>query len=213
MNEVDLKKTPQPKVVMKDNKKRGGRDGWMPRVPTTGSDWGGGLTTAILVLLVLSAAYSYFWDSGEDTLLVPLSAVATDIRAGIVERITIAGDSLDIAYRDGTKKEAKKESDESLSTSLANLGLTGAELAPIAIEIKDESGFKYWFFSLAPILLPLILIGVFVWFLSRQVRGAGMQAFTFGQSKARMIDPRDSAQRVTFADVAGAKEAKEELTE
>ncbi|MEK7530417.1 MAG: ATP-dependent zinc metalloprotease FtsH [Patescibacteria group bacterium] len=211
MNEVDLKKVPQPKTTGKEKKRGQGR--WIPKVPTPGSDWGGGLTTAILVLLVLSAAYSYFWDSSESTIEVPLSTVAADIRAGSVERITIAGDSLDIAYRDGTKKEAKKESDESLSASLANLGLTGVDLAPVAIEVKDESGFKYWFFSLAPILLPLILIGVFVWFLSRQVRGAGMQAFTFGQSKARMIDPRDSAQRVTFSDVAGAKEAKEELTE
>jgi cell division protease FtsH len=51
------------------------------------------------------------------------------------------------------------------------------------------------------------------WFLSRQVKGAGMQAFTFGQSKARVVDPADSSQRVTFADVAGAREAKEELFE
>jgi cell division protease FtsH len=54
---------------------------------------------------------------------------------------------------------------------------------------------------------------VLVWFLTRQMRGAGIQAFTFGQSKARMIDPADTSQRVTFADVAGAKEAKEELVE
>jgi cell division protease FtsH len=52
------------------------------------------------------------------------------------------------------------------------------------------------------------------WFITRQVRkGAGMQAFTFGQSKARIISPDDKKQRVTFKDVAGAKEAKEELTE
>jgi cell division protease FtsH len=47
----------------------------------------------------------------------------------------------------------------------------------------------------------------------RQVKGAGMQAFTFGQSKARLTDPADKSQRITFKDVAGAKEAKEELTE
>ncbi|MBT3283053.1 ATP-dependent zinc metalloprotease FtsH, partial [bacterium] len=61
--------------------------------------------------------------------------------------------------------------------------------------------------------MPLIFIIFFIWFLSRQVKGAGMQAFSFGQSKARMIDPKDKAQRVTFKDVAGAKEAKQELSE
>jgi cell division protease FtsH len=66
---------------------------------------------------------------------------------------------------------------------------------------------------LVPIIVPILFLGFIFWFLARQVKGAGMQAFTFGQSKARMIDPSDTAQRVTFSDVAGAKEAKEELME
>jgi cell division protease FtsH len=67
--------------------------------------------------------------------------------------------------------------------------------------------------NLAPFLLPLIVVVVIAWFITRQVKGAGMQAFTFGQSKARIIPPDDKKQRVTFKDVAGAKEAKEELAE
>src|SRR6185436_13199964 len=58
----------------------------------------------------------------------------------------------------------------------------------------------------------LLLLGI-MWYLSRQMRAGGMQAFTFGRSLARLVSPEDSAQRVTFADVAGAREAKEELTE
>jgi cell division protease FtsH len=64
-----------------------------------------------------------------------------------------------------------------------------------------------------PIALPIIFILGIFWMLTRQVKGAGMQAFTFGQSKARVIDPADKNQRVTFKDVAGSKEAKEELQE
>jgi cell division protease FtsH len=64
-----------------------------------------------------------------------------------------------------------------------------------------------------PFLLPVILIIFFIWMLTRQVKGQGMQAFTFGQSKARITDPNDVNNRVTFKDVAGAKEAKEELKE
>jgi cell division protease FtsH len=64
-----------------------------------------------------------------------------------------------------------------------------------------------------PIIFPIIFIAVFIWFMTRQVRGAGMQAFSFGQSRARLVSPEDGKSRVTFKDVAGAKEAKEELSE
>ncbi|MBI3074629.1 MAG: ATP-dependent zinc metalloprotease FtsH, partial [Parcubacteria group bacterium] len=67
--------------------------------------------------------------------------------------------------------------------------------------------------QLAPFLIPVLFLIFFFWLLTRQVKGAGMQAFTFGQSKARVVYPDDKGERVTFKDVAGVKEAKEELTE
>src|SRR3989344_1217000 len=177
-----------------------------------GDKWGNLLSTA-LVILILFSLYSFFFGSTavpEDTAVSQLTA---DIKTGTIQKILVEGDVLTATYADGTEKTAKKEANTAFSQTLSNYGVTPEELAKVSIEVKDESGFRYWFFSLAPILLPLLLIGIFVWFLSRQVKGAGMQAFTFGQSKARMIDPRDPNQRVTFSDVAGAKEAKEELTE
>ncbi|MSR71393.1 MAG: ATP-dependent zinc metalloprotease FtsH [Candidatus Taylorbacteria bacterium] len=71
----------------------------------------------------------------------------------------------------------------------------------------------YYFVNAAPIIIPIIFILLFLWLITRQVKGAGMQAFTFGQSKARITLPDDKKQRVTFKDVAGAKEAKQELAE
>jgi cell division protease FtsH len=65
---------------------------------------------------------------------------------------------------------------------------------------------------IAPFLVPLILIGVVMWYLSRQVKGAGMQAFTFGQANARLFNPSDK-KKVTFKDVAGNENAKDELSE
>ena len=189
--------------------------GWlpkgMPRPPK--NDFWGSATSTFLIILVLFSLYSFFFTGGEKPQDVTISTLAADIDAGLVDSIVIQGNTLDITYEDGAKKKGKKETDTALSDTLANYGVDSQALSAVSIEVKDESGFRYWFFSLAPILLPLFLIGVFIWFLSRQVKGAGMQAFTFGQSKARMIDPKDSAQRVTFSDVAGAKEAKEELTE
>jgi cell division protease FtsH len=54
---------------------------------------------------------------------------------------------------------------------------------------------------------------ILFWFIARQMKGASMQAFTFGQSRARLIDPDDTKQRVTFKDVAGLEEAKVEIIE
>jgi len=144
---------------------------------------------------------------------ISLSAVAADVAEGKISEITVNGDSLDLVYADKSVKTSRKDPSAGLPETLATYGVTPSELAKVSITIQGQSGFQFWLITLAPILLPLIFIALVFWFLSRQVKGAGMQAFTFGQSKARVIDPADSSQRVTFADVAGAREAKEELLE
>lgn len=213
MSDSQLRKAPEKKKSTKDNNPlKGLVPKGMKNMTPKGDNWNNIFST-ILVVLVLISLYSFFFGENNKKTEVSLSTLASDIRTGSVENIIVEGDKLTAKYRDGSTKTGKKETDAALSTSFANYGLKADEISKVSIEVKDQGGFQFWFFSLAPILLPLILIGVFVWFLTRQVKGAGMQAFTFGQSKARMIDPKDLAQRVTFSDVAGAKEAKEELTE
>jgi cell division protease FtsH len=195
-----------PKPVGKGKKKGGfltpGGPGFM-----------GNLLSTVLVLLLLVSAYTLITTNNEAKKQIPVSQVAQDVRAGTVSVIKISGNDLGLEYIDGTKKTSVKESSTSLSETLATYGVTPDQLAKVAISIEGETGLKFWFLTLAPILIPIIFLGVLFWFLTRQVRGAGMQAFTFGQSKARIIDPADTTNRVTFADVAGAKEAKEELME
>lgn len=201
-----------PKDKKTKDEKQKSPQSFMSGLTGMGGQWNN-LTTSLVIILILAIAYSYVGPQANKAIDVSLSTLASDVRGGLVKEISVSGNQLTAKYTDDTEKKAKKESDAALSETLSRYGVTGEELSKVSIEIKDETGFKYWFFSLAPIILPLILIAVFIWFLSRQVKGAGMQAFTFGQSKARMIDPKDNAQRVTFADIAGAKEAKEELTE
>jgi cell division protease FtsH len=93
------------------------------------------------------------------------------------------------------------------------LGVTTDQLAGVTIDVQNPTGFGYWAGTLAPFIFPLIFILLIIWFFTRSVKGAGMQAMSFGNSKARMIDPNDTSQKVTFKDVAGAKEAKQELEE
>ena len=171
------------------------------------------ILSTVLVFLFIISAYSLYVSSTEGKKNVALSQVAQDVRAGSVTSIMVSGNSLALTYADGSKKTSTKDSATGLPETLTTYGATPDQLAKVAISVEGETGFKYWFFNLAPLLLPIIMLGFLFWFLTRQVKGAGMQAFTFGQSKARITDPADTNNRVTFADVAGAKEAKEELLE
>ncbi len=171
------------------------------------------LAMTVLIFLLLMSVYSIIEGFNKPSTTIPLSAVATDVLAGQVKAITVEGDSLSLEYADGSTKTSRKDPSAGLPETLATYGVTPAELNKVSITIQGQSGFEFWFLSLAPVLIPILFIAFLFWFLSRQVRGAGMQAFSFGQSKARVIDPADASQRVTFADVAGAREAKEELSE
>jgi len=174
----------------------------------------GSFATTLLILLLLVSGYSFLVDRKENkTPDISLSQLSTDIKAGLVTKVLVQGEKLEIVYADEAKKNARKEVEASLSETLTNYGLSPAELSTVQVLVEDPTGFGYWFGTLAPFLIPILFILFFFWFLSRQVKGAGMQAFTFGQSKARIIDPNDKSQRVTFKDVAGVKEAKEEVAE
>jgi cell division protease FtsH len=178
-----------------------------------GPSFFGNLLTTILIFIILMSAYSLVESFVQPTNTVPLSTVATDVAAGKITTITVNGDTLGLTYSDGVTKTSRKDPAAGLPETLATYGVTPEELSKVAITVQGESTFMFWFINLAPIVIPIIFIGFLFWFVSRQVKGAGMQAFTFGQSKARITDPADLSQRVTFADVAGAREAKEELVE
>ena len=171
------------------------------------------LLTTFLIFFLILGAYSLFLEQRSEPESLSISQLARDISAGEVEEIVVEGNTLVVTYADDTERESKKEPGVSITETLVNLGVPAEALAGVSIDIQQESGFRFWLVTLAPFLIPLLILGIVIWFLTRQVRGAGMQAFSFGQSKARMIDPNDTNQRVTFSDVAGAKEAKEELEE
>ncbi|HWC57631.1 MAG TPA: ATP-dependent zinc metalloprotease FtsH [Candidatus Paceibacterota bacterium] len=171
--------------------------------------------STLLIFGILTVLYSLI--SGATSKkpdVVGLSDVARMVSAGQVKTITVNGDDLTITETDGTTVTSKKEPDAALTQTLTDYGVDPAKLSAVDISIVSQSGFGAFFVSvLLPVLLPALLILLFFWFISRQAKGAGMQAFTFGQSKARVTDPADTNNRVTFKDVAGAREAKEELKE
>ncbi len=168
---------------------------------------------ALIIFLILAGTYSYLTSSTKENQTISLSELSESITTGNVSEIAVRGDDLTATYKDGTIKKSKKEESTALTDTLKNYGVPAEALGKVKLDIQNSQGIFYWVMQLIPIILPIIFVVFFIWFLSRQSKGAGMQAMSFGQSKARMISPDDKSQRVTFKDVAGAKEAKEELSE
>ncbi|HTK04532.1 MAG TPA: ATP-dependent zinc metalloprotease FtsH [Candidatus Eisenbacteria bacterium] len=170
------------------------------------------LVIAIVLFLVLAGVLSMYTLSGEEPKEVQLSAVVQQINEEKVKTIDVKGDKLIIEMNDGTKEVSHKESGESLSTLLSNYQVDPSKMQKVEIDIKQESGLGFWLGTLLPFLIPFALVSFFIFFMMRQVQGANTRALSFGQSGARET-PKNAKDRVTFKDVAGVKEAKEELLE
>ena len=167
----------------------------------------------VLVFLFFSAIIILYSDPGQKPEKTGLSDLVSRINSGEVQKITVDGNKLEIELKDGKKEEANKEAESSLTESLNNYGVDKDRFKEIAIEVKEPSSLSLWAGPVLYALLPILLIGAFIWFMFRQAQRGSSQALSFGMSKARMLDPKDKKKRVTFSDVAGATEAKEELKE
>lgn len=173
----------------------------------------GNIMGTVLIFMLITFLYLSFAGDGSKPEQISISQLAKDVSALQVKKIVVEGEELSATYQNDVIKKAKKESDASLTETLVNYGVSTESLSATDIEIKKEGGLGYWLLNILPIAIPVLFIILFFYFMTRQVKGAGMQAFSFGQSKARITDPNDKNNRVTFKDVAGAKEAKEELKE
>ena len=176
------------------------------------------LTTTVFVLLTIMLLYSFIVEQRSAVTEVYISEIANDIKAGKIEKISVDQNSVEAILKaeegkESVKKKSTKENEAGITEVLTYYGVTPEQLSSINIEIQKPSGFLFWTATLLPFLLPIIFIVLLIWYLSRQMKGAGAQAFTFGQSRARITDPKDGKQKVTFKDVAGVKEAKVELME
>jgi cell division protease FtsH len=140
-----------------------------------------------------------------------ISAVAEWVKNGEVRSIVVVGDELRVKRQDSEQDViSRKESNTDATQSLIELGVTPAQLAAVDIQIDRPSDMGNWI-TLLGSLLPLLFVGALFFFLLRQAQGGNNQAMAFGKSRARMF--AGDKPTVTFADVAGADEAKEELQE
>lgn len=166
---------------------------------------------AILVLLVFSAILSSYSLNGEKPEEISMATLVEQIENDVVETVEIEGVEVTILLKDGSEQTTRKESSVSLSETLIDYGVTAEQLREVDINVQDRSTRSYVLGVILPSLLPLLLLIFIFWFMISKMQGANNKALSFGMSNAKEL--KDTKSKVTFKDVAGAKEAKEELEE
>ncbi|MDQ1301134.1 MAG: cell division protease FtsH, partial [Chloroflexota bacterium] len=168
----------------------------------------------LVYLLIIVAVGALFYSASQSTERPPekeLTEIATLVEAGKIDKILVAGNQLQVQIT-GDKEiyVAHKEDGVNLTTSLLKLGVKPESLAKVDLRVAQPSDAAGWF-TIVGTLLPLLLIGGLFLMILRQAQGSNNQAMSFGKSRARVFT--GDKPTVTFADVAGAEESKQELQE
>ena len=170
------------------------------------------LIITVLALFLITFAFSSLLDiQPNKPETISLNALAEKINSGAVSKITVNGEDLEIELSDGTKSMSRKESETSVSQTLANYGVLPDKLLKVELDVKSPGGFGYWMGVLLPAIIPVIFMLLIFWFIFRQAKVGANQALAFGRANFRIFSHKKD--KITFKDVAGLKESKEELEE
>jgi cell division protease FtsH len=170
----------------------------------------------ILILLVVGAIFSLLYYPTETPNEISATQLVSEINQDKIKKITVSGDSLDIVYNDNTAATSMKESNTSITDLLNNLGVNKDNLQKVQINVQPAKE-DLWSW-LTPLLvfgvLPLVFFGLIFWMMFKQAKTGAMQAFDFTKARARIFGAEGHGkEKISFKDVAGLKEAKEELVE
>ncbi len=169
-----------------------------------------------LLILLIVGAFAYIRHGQNKTPeQVDLAKIVSQINSGAVQKITVQDDTITATMKDpkARAEQATKETQDSFGDVMKNYGVTDEARKNLQIEIQGQSSWKFWAANLLPSLITTVLFIGLLYFMTRGIQGANNRAMGFGQSNPRQVKPEDNRERKTFADVAGAKEAKEELQE
>lgn len=178
--------------------------------PTPPSPGGkkGNIRTVLFVLLlgifVLVGVSGY--GQSEQLEKVALSDVIARANTGEIDRIEVVGNELRITKKGD--EQVSQVSRKEAGSSIYEQGLENREVE-VRVEPEDTSGQAWW--NILSILAPVLLLGGLLFWMMRSAQGQGNQAMSFGRSKARLYG--NEKDKVTFKDIAGSNEAKEDLEE
>jgi cell division protease FtsH len=171
------------------------------------------VVTLLLIVAAVAMVVMAFQRESGATESLTINEVAGDIKEGNVARVVIESDDrLRVVYDNGEEKESHKEASATLVEQLLALGVTSEELSSSNVKIEVDPPSQWaGVVSGALYILPVIFMAGVLWFIFRQAQGSNNAAMSFGKSRARMFSGEHPT--VTFQDVAGVEESKQELAE
>jgi len=166
----------------------------------------------LVLILIIAVLVIQFRSGAPQPERLYFNEVAQAVRTGDVARLVVDENEIEVIYRDGASALSRKEPTQTAVEQLLALGVEPSMLSPdnVSIEIKQPSDWNT-VISLVTYILPALLVVGLIWLMLRQAQGTNNQALSFGKSRARMFSGDQPT--VTFDDVAGVEEAKEELQE
>lgn len=188
-----------------------------PKNDNDNSFFGGANSQRVWILLLIIVSFMVFLvfttQRTTNNNTISLNEVADDVARGAIESIVVRGsDQIIITYRgDQSTATAYKDSNTDL---LGVLGYESVRDLPDSLTYNEEPGdnTQAIIIQILLTLVPVVIIVWFLWRMMRSMRSGQDQAMSFGRSRARVSRDMERPQ-VTFEDVAGAEEAKEELKE
>ncbi len=164
----------------------------------------------LIILLTIGGVLSMVNLESEKPAEVGVVEFIGMLNSGEIKSVEAVNSQLNIKKTDGKKLVVFKEANETLGDLLKNYGADAEKLKTVAVTVKHEKGLGAWLWDIIPFVLPFLFVGLFIYFMMRQMQGANIRAMSFGQVNAREAT---KGEKITFKDVAGVKEAKEELKE
>ena len=167
----------------------------------------------LLFIAIIAMVVYNFSSSSNSTDVLTINEVAAGVENGTIKKIMVEdNNNVKLTYSDGSQKSSTKEPDTTLVSQLITLGVKPEQLTPDKVEIQVQPPSPWMgILTFLGYVLPFLVLGGAFFFIFRQAQGSNNAAMSFGKSRARMFTGDQPT--VTFNDVAGVEEAKEELKE
>jgi len=165
----------------------------------------------LIIFLTISYLFSLYSTKSTPVEKIGLEKLVQEINNEEVSSITVKGDNLSIVLKDNRQQTAYKEPGESLSQLLRNYEVSPEKMTAVNVKIKNDSTATIILTTVLPLLIPILVFAGLFYFIMRSAQGVNNRALSFGQTTAKEVDRRKN--KITFKNVGGVKEAKEELQE
>lgn len=170
------------------------------------------IALTFLVFLALSGLASFFL-GGPEPERISLTELAQKINAKEVKEVVIEYDRLAITLADDSRAVSQKELNTPLTETLVALGAKPELLSGVSVRVQDPSGVGTWLGAILPSLIPILITVGILWYFFRQAQRGSLQTNNFTKTKAKLAVGSQNGKAITFKDVAGLIEAKEEVSE